>query len=70
MSDTTKRKRRKPEVIWGIRQYGLLLPFLCSSQRRRAIAACVDYWPMADETWKHLSRDCGFTVHKLEVRDV
>lgn len=59
--------RRKTEIVWGIRQYGLLLPFLTRPTRKQAIA---DTCERRAEKWAYLRRSCGFTVHKLEVRDV
>ena len=65
------RKRRKVDIVRGIRQYGMLLPFLTRSTRRGAIAAARDHWQwdVTIPPWGTL-RSHGFTVHKMEVRDV
>lgn len=56
---------KKSEIVWGIRQNGLLLPFLTRSTRRKAIEDASGYvWA----SWAELRRR-GFTVHKLEVRN-
>ena len=63
-----KRTYRKKEVVWGIEQYGLLLPFLIRSTRRQALDDCADTMRSYPSLLSRSQmRRRGFRVVKLVV---
>ena len=60
--------RKKPVIVWGIEQFGMLLPFLIRSTRRQALDDCADIMRAYPSLLSRSQmRRLGYRVVKLVV---